>query len=147
MEKGAGLATVSTQISAGRVLTCSAQVVIPAVALAVCRTRLGAHSDQRTWWMQVCLIWILKQAILPALEPRLPIPRQRGKSQPQPLWRVSSGPIWTEGLAITPGSCAVQWHLRGEAGRADYPQSKASAGHRAFPRHCSRGIIHSRGWG
>lgn len=75
--------------------------------------------------VQICLILIFKW-ILPVLEPGLPMPRERAKSQPQLLWGVSSTPVWLEGLATIPGSIVAQWHSSWEVGRQSWSSLEQS---------------------
>lgn len=57
-----------------------------------------------TWELskvQICLIWILEQNILPTLERREPMTNQRADSVIPPMWTVSSSCIWQERLETT----------------------------------------------
>ena len=59
---------------------CSAQVLIPTRVLLICRTKLGAHSDQGTWRGADLSDSDFKQGVLLALDPGLPMPGQAAES-------------------------------------------------------------------
>lgn len=62
---------------------------------------------------QICLIQILKQKVLPALEPMC---RQGTKSHP----------AWPEGLVRTPRKCSAQWCSGTKAGGQSWPLPEQS---------------------
>ena len=105
IEKGRGVCTTSSGILAEQVGTCSAQVVIPTSSLAHQQSPSQGYALAREHsGGQIHLIWDLL-----AWEHNLPMLGQGAKSQPHPLWRVSSAPSdqkgWRKLLEEVKASC------------------------------------------
>lgn len=115
----------SSGILADQVYTNRAQVVIPPVASAIRKTKLGAYSDQGTW----------KGADLPHLDsqmesfvsPRVWFVHIQARCWVTAPLTVESvcQPIWPEELATTaPERYADQWPLSQEVGKQSYSAPK-----------------------
>lgn len=118
IEQGEGLSTTSTWISANKVPTCRAQAVVPTCGFAHLQNQGG-----RTAWpgdSAGCQSASFRSSNDEFYRPYSLVGPCAGRElnhSPPALWRVSSGPIWPEGLGTTPGSCMTQWHLSPEKDR------------------------------